>query len=65
MSDEILLTDIEAAEHLRINRARLVRLARRGVVPHILLPDNEIRFRRSDLVEWVANYRQPAEEAKQ
>jgi excisionase family DNA binding protein len=65
-TDEILLTDTEAARLLRILRTRLVRLARRGEVPHILLPDKEIRFRRSDLVAWVANYRRPgaAEEAQ-
>jgi excisionase family DNA binding protein len=58
MSDEILLTDSEAAELLRILRTRLVKLARRGIVPHVLLPDGEIRFSRSDLVEWVDRYRQ-------
>jgi excisionase family DNA binding protein len=58
---EILLTDSEAATLLRILRTRLLRLARRGEVPHVLLPDGEIRFRRADLVAWVANYCRPAE----
>jgi excisionase family DNA binding protein len=51
MSDEILLTDYETAEQLRISRNKLLRLARAGKVPHVLLPDGEFRFRRSDLVE--------------
>lgn len=58
-SDTILLTDVEAANLLRILRTRLVRLARRGEVPHVLLPDGEIRFRRQDLVQWVATYTRP------
>jgi hypothetical protein len=60
-TDEILLTDTEAARLLRMLRARLTRLARHGGVPCIILPDGEIRFRRSDLVEWVASYHRPVE----
>ena len=66
MSEEILLTDTEAARLLRILRSRLVRLARAGQVPHVLLPDGEFRFRREDLVAWVASYSRPsAQEVKQ
>ncbi len=57
--NEILLDGDEAAAQLRISRTKLTRLARRGEVPHVLLPDGEIRFRRDDLVVWVASYRQP------
>jgi excisionase family DNA binding protein len=60
-TDEILLTDGEAAKLLRILRTRLVRLARAGKVPCVILPDGEIRFSRADLIEWVAAYRHPAQ----
>ena len=60
MSDQLLITGFEAALMLGMSRTRLVRIARRGEVPHVVLPDGEIRFRRADLVEWVASYRRPA-----
>jgi excisionase family DNA binding protein len=63
-TEEILLSGSEAATLLRILRARLLRLARRGEVPHILLPDGEIRFRRADLVAWVATYERPADQTE-
>lgn len=59
MDAEILLDATEAGAQLRMPRARLTRLARKGEVPSIVLPDGEIRFRRTDLVEWVAQYRSP------
>ena len=60
MADEILLTGLEAAFLLRIPRSRLVRLARAGTVPHVLLPDGQIRFRRADLEAWAATFFVPA-----
>lgn len=60
MACEILLTDTEASDAVRMLRARLVRLARAGKVPCVLLPDGEVRFRRADLENWVAQHEQPA-----
>lgn len=61
MVDTHLLTDSEAGELLRMLPSRVVRLAKRGVIPHIALPDDELRFCASDLLEWAAQYRQPGE----
>ena len=32
---------------------KLVRLAKQGKVPCVLLPDGEIRFVESDILKWV------------
>jgi predicted site-specific integrase-resolvase len=39
---------------LRYPRGRAIRLARAGKLPCIVLPDGEMRFRRSDLERIVA-----------
>ena len=39
-----LLTDRELDKRLRWPLGRATRLARRGKLPHVLLPDNTIRF---------------------
>ena len=49
-----LLADHEAAKLLRMLPARLKRLAKANKVPHIALPDGELRFDESDLRVWVA-----------
>jgi len=58
-----LLTDGEAASLLRISRTLLVRLAKRGEVPAVYLPDGDIRFDADDLWAWVDRHKQPATEA--
>ena len=55
-----ILSAGEAADRIRMLRSRVLRLARAGVVPHIALPDGEIRFDRDDLDAWVAKHKQPA-----
>lgn len=55
-----LLNDSEAAERLRMLPGRLVRLARKGLVPHVLLPDGELRFDPRDLDAWVEAHKRPA-----
>jgi len=52
-----LLSDDEAAKVLRMLPSRLKRLARAGQVPHILLPDGEIRFDAGDLAAWIQHHR--------
>lgn len=61
MSDTHLLTEAEAGELLRMLPARVVRLTKRGVIPHIALPDGELRYSASDLMEWAASFRRPGE----
>ncbi len=55
-----LLTDSEAGELLRMLPVRVVRLAKRGVIPHVALPDGELRFVAADLLNWAMTYRRPA-----
>jgi hypothetical protein len=59
MSDAIL-HDFEAARLVKMTTRRLVRLAKAGKAPSVRLPDGEIRFRESDLLEWVDRHCQPA-----
>lgn len=59
MSDTHLLTEAEAGELLRMLPARVARLAKRGIIPHIALPDGEMRYCASDLLAWASQYRQP------
>lgn len=57
MSDPNLLDGDEAGEVLRMLPKRVARLARRGVLPHVALPDGELRFLRTDLMAWASGYR--------
>jgi excisionase family DNA binding protein len=52
MSAQLLTTD-EAAELLRLTINRLCRLVRRGLIPHVQLPGNDVRFDAADLAAWV------------
>ena len=56
-ANEILDTR-EAAAFLRMTRARVVRFANKGVIPHVRLPDGEARFLKADLLAWVESKRQ-------
>lgn len=38
---------------LRYPRGRSQKLAKRGLIPHVLLPDGEIRFDRQTLSRWL------------
>jgi hypothetical protein len=60
MQTTILIDDNEAALLLRMLPARLVRLARRGQIPCIKLPDGEVRFDPAELSAWIDQFRQPA-----
>ena len=50
-----LLTPAEADRLLRYPRGRSARLARRGLLPAVELPDGELRFP-ADLVERLARH---------
>ena len=55
----ILIDAREAGRLLDMLPARVSRLAKRGDLPCVLLPDGEYRFLPDDLREWVRNYRRP------
>lgn len=61
MSETRLLSVHEAADRLCMLPARLGRLAKALAVPHIVLPDGEIRFDPGDLDDWVELHKQCAE----
>ena len=65
MSDAILIDDTVAAGLLSMTPRRLARLARKGAVPCVILPDREVRFREVDLREWVNQHRRPSLAASQ
>ena len=60
MSDT-LLTTAEAAQLLRMLPARLVRFAKAGKLPTVLLPDGELRFDAADLRGWIEQYKRPVD----
>ena len=58
MENRILLTESEAGDILRLPSRRVLKLARQGVIPHITLPGEEIRFSQADLEKWIASRKQ-------
>ena len=64
MTSTHLLTDVEAADILRLTPRQVTRLARRGELPSITLPGNAIRFDPDDIREWVNGLKQFSESAK-
>jgi hypothetical protein len=64
-----LLTPVEVGIWLSWPTARVVRAARRGEIPHILLPNGDVMFEKTDLSRWAATLRRaltasPAEDAR-
>ena len=57
-----LLTRSEAAELLRMTPTRVARLARAQRIPHVPLPDGEIRFVAEDLWDWIRQLRVPGDQ---
>ena len=55
----ILIDAREAGRLLDMLPARVSRLAKRGDLPCVILPDGEYRYLSSDLREWVREYRRP------
>ncbi len=51
---------LDAGRLLRMLPTRVTRLAKRGQLPCVKLPDDEIRYLEADLREWVLGYRQSA-----
>jgi hypothetical protein len=42
-----------AARILGLTERQLSRLVERGIVPHVMLPDGDVRFVEADLWAWV------------
>ena len=57
------LNDLDAADILQMPVARLTRFAKANKVPHVRLPDGEIRFVEADLWLWVEQHKVSGEEA--
>ena len=55
-----LITDSEAAEILRLTPRQVAKLAKKGILPSVNLPGNEVRFDQDDLRRWVESLKQPA-----
>jgi excisionase family DNA binding protein len=55
-----LLTDSEAADVLRLTPRQVARLAKRGDLPAVTLPNGETRFDPDDLRAWVESLKRPA-----
>ena len=60
MTSTHLLTDVEAADILRLTPRQVTRLARRGELPSVTLPGNAIRFDPDDIREWVESLKESA-----
>ena len=54
-----LLDPQEAGKLLRLLPARVVRLAKRGELPCVALPNGEYRFVLFDIEQWIAARRRP------
>ncbi|MCC6127444.1 MAG: helix-turn-helix domain-containing protein [Pirellulales bacterium] len=48
-----LLLDSQIAELLCLSPRQVLRLAKRGKIPHIVLPNGEIRFDFQDVKTWL------------
>ena len=60
MRDTHLLTNVEAGELLRLTPRQVLRLAKRGELPAVHLPGDEIRFDPADIAQWVESRKQSA-----
>lgn len=54
-----LLTDSEAADMLRLTSRQVARLAKRGELPSVQLPGNEVRYDPDDIRRWVESRKRP------
>jgi hypothetical protein len=56
----LLIDAFDAGRLLDMLPARVTRLAKRGIIPCVELPDGELRFLPEDLRAWVNEHRRPA-----
>jgi predicted DNA-binding transcriptional regulator AlpA len=55
-----LLNEAGAALVLGIRESEIRRLVRREEIPHVKLPNGDVRFIETDLWEWAQSFRCPA-----
>lgn len=55
-----LLTPEVMDKVLRYPGGRSARMARKGLIPHLILPDGEIRFDPDVIEKWLAELAEPA-----
>ncbi len=60
-----LLTDTEAADILRLTPRQVLRLAGRGELPSVALPNGETRFDPDDIRRWVETRKRPTQAAQE
>ncbi len=60
--DNQLLKASEVDSRLRYPSGRILRLARKGLIPHITLPDGEIRFDADAVDQWLRDHTKCARE---
>jgi excisionase family DNA binding protein len=52
-----MLTPGEVASWLHTRTNFVLRLVRRGEIPHVKLPNGDVLFDRAELTDWVKTYR--------
>ena len=57
-----LLNPSDAAAVLMLTPAQVRTLVRRGLLPHVVFPNGEIRFDPNDIRQWVESLKRPAAE---
>jgi hypothetical protein len=60
-----LLTPQDVGLWLNMPTARVIRLARKGAIPCLTLPDGELLFDPVELVPWIDQLRKPATPAQE
>ncbi len=50
-----LLTARAVAEHLDVSTSTVLRWTRQGKLPGLRLPSGAMRYRESDLLDWIEN----------
>ena len=48
---------MEAADILRLPTRQVVKLAKAGTIPRIVLPGDEYRFDEQDLLTWIESHK--------
>ncbi|MBM4038886.1 MAG: helix-turn-helix domain-containing protein [Planctomycetes bacterium] len=60
-----LLDVVAVATRLGLTRGEIARLVREGTLPHIALPNGEIRFDAGEVAAWIDSRRRPAALARE
>ncbi|MBM4033051.1 MAG: helix-turn-helix domain-containing protein [Planctomycetes bacterium] len=60
---ERLLDLVSVATRLGVTRGDIARMVREGTLPHIALPNGEVRFDPGELSSWIESRRRPVKPA--